>query len=387
MGQRYRSAGVVAVVVLVAVVAASCAKGVDTAEVSADSAASGASLPTSTTIARDGNGSSTAKSSASSKAKAKAASTSSKDLAGTAQALLSKLASDPTLLAQLTGADSATISRLTGIDPATLARLQITPDTVRALASILTGLDPNSLQKLTAGGKLDPKVATTILTLAAQLDPAAALALKGVDPLAIASLISAATTVDPKVLTALGGVLQVADPNGLGRLANDKSSLAILAVLFGVALRMDPSKFANLANASNLDPNVNFVLNSVQGLVAGLTPQLIYQLNGLSKVLGPDLLKALGAVMVILGRPDVAPVVQAAAADPVVLVSTLGTFALLVPGLAEVLAPDVFGSNPNARYGALAGLIAIAIANLNGLDLNALAQQLGLPPLSPDFGR
>ncbi len=389
MVQRYRSAGVVAVTVLMAVVAGACGTGVDTAEVSSRSAASGASLPTSTTIARSGNGSGSGSGSSSSSAsssKAKATNASSQDLAGTAQQLLARLASDPTLVQQLTGADSAALSRLTGIDPATLARLQITPDTVKALASILTGLDPTSLQKLTSTGKLDPKVATTILTLAAQLDPASAIALKGVDPLAIASLISAATTVDPKVLTALGSVLQVADPNGLGKLAGDKSSLAILAVLFGVALRTDPSQFSNLANAANLDPNVDFVLNSVSGLVSSFTPQLVIQLNGLAKVLGPDLLKALSAVLGILGRPDVAPVIQKAAADPVVLVSTLGTFALLIPGLAETLAPDVFGSNPQARYGALAGLIAIAIANLNGLDLNALAKQLGLPPLSSDFG-
>ncbi len=84
---------------------------------------------------------------------------------------------------------------------------------------------------------------------------------------------------------------------------------------------------------------------------------------------------------------DIAPIVQAAAADPVVLVSTFGTFALLIPGLAQALAPDVFEKNPNARYGILAGLIGVAIANLNGLDLNALALMLGLPPLSPDFRR
>lgn len=386
MGQRYRRAGVIAILLLVGLGSASCARGVDTSEVTTGGDGKpGASLPTSTTVVGPGSGSSSSGSSPSSRATATNASN--QDLAGTASALLSQLASDPTLLARLTGSDAASLSRLTGIDSATLARLQITPETVRALASILTGLDQNSLAKLTASGRIDPKVAATILTLAAQLDPAAALALKGVDPLAIASLISAATTVDPRVLTALGSVLQVADPNGLGKLADDKSSLAILAVLFGVALRTDPSQFANLANAANLDPNVNFVLNSVSGLVAGFTPQLVIQLNGISKVLGPDLLRALSAVIGILGRPDVAPVIQAAAADPVVLVSTLGTFALLIPGLAETLAPDVFGANPQARYGALAGLITIAIANLNGLDLNALAVQLGLPPLSPDFNR
>ena len=78
--------------------------------------------------------------------------------------------------------------------------------------------------------------------------------------------------------------------------------------------------------------------------------------------------------------------VQKAAADPVVIVTVLGISACWCPDLAEVIAPGAF-TNPQARYGALAGLIAIAIANLNGLDLNALAQQFGLPPLSGDFNR
>ncbi len=380
MGDRYRRVGVVAVVVLVSLVAAACASGADTASVDADSSNSEARLATSTTIARSGNGSS------SSSSRSTATKASSQQLAGTAQQLISKLASDPALLSQLTGADAETLSRLTGIPASQLGDLQITPQTVRALATILTGLGPTGLQEVARTGRLDPKVATTILTLAAQLDPATAATLKGIDPLAIVSLISTATNVDPRVTTALGSVLAVVDPNGLGKLANDKSSLAILAVLFGVALRTDPSQFANLANANNLDPNVDYVLTAVQRLVGGLTPQVVSALNGLSKVLGPDLLKALGAVMGILGRPDVAPIVQAAAKNPVVLVTTLGTFALLVPGLAEVLAPDVFSTNPQARYGALAALIGLAIANLNGLDLNALAQQLGLPPLPPGLG-
>jgi hypothetical protein len=370
---------VAAVVVLIALVAAACANGVDTAAVDDHSTDPSARLATSTTVATGG-------SATSSSSKSKATTASSQQLSGTAQELVSKLASDPALLQQLTGADAATISRLTGIPASELAGLHITPQTIQALGTILSGLDPATLQEVSRTGKLDPQVATTILTLAAQLDPAAAASLKSVNPLAIVSLISTATTVDPKVTATLGTVLGAIDPNGLGRLANDQSSLAILAVLFGAALRTDPSQFANLANANNLDPNVDYVLTAVQRLVSGLTPEVVYALNGLSKVLGPDLLKALATVMAMLGRPDVAPVVQAAAKNPVVLVTTLGTFALLVPGLAEVLAPDVFGKNPTARYAALAAMIGLAIANLNGLDLDALAKLLGLPPLPAGLG-
>ena len=378
MGSRRAIGTLTAAFVALAVLATSCSSSVDTAEVSAG-APKDVSLQTSTTVAgRSGSSGSSSKSSS-----AKSTGTNSEDLTR----LISQLAADPNLLASLTGMDISQIAALTGMDPAALARMNITPDTIRGLSSVLAGLDPSMVKQLASGSKLDPKLATTILMLAAQLDPAAALAIKGVDPLAIASLLSAATTVDPKVVNAIGGVLKVADPDGLGRLADDKSSLAILAVLFGVAMRTDPSKFAQLGNAANLDPNVNFVLNSISGLAAGLTPSVVNALNGLSKVLGPDLLRALSAMMGILGRPDIAPIVQAAAADPVVLVSTFGTFALLIPGLAEALAPDVFEKNPNARYGILAGLIGVAIANLNGLDLNALALMLGLPPLSPDFRR
>jgi hypothetical protein len=377
VGTRRAIWAVTAVVVALAVLATSCSRTADTGEVSA-AAPDDVSLQTSTTVAAGGSGGS----GSSSRSSARTAVANSEDLTK----LVAQLASDPQLLAQLAGMDLTQIAALTGTDPAVLARLNITPDTIRALASVLAGMNPSMVKQL-ADGKVDPELASTILMLAAQLDPAAAIAIKGVDPLAIASLLSAATTVDPKVVSAIGGVLKVADPDGLGRLADDESSLAILAVLFGVALRTDPSKFAQLANAANLDPNVNFVLSSISNLAAGLTPQVVYALNGLSKVLGPDLLRALSAMLGILGRPDIAPIVQAAAADPVVLVSTFGTFALLIPGLAEALAPDVFEKNPNARYGILAGLIGVAIANLNGLDLNALAQLLGLPPLSPDFER
>ena len=114
-------------------------------------------------------------------------------------------------------------------------------------------------------------------------------------------------------------------------------------------------------------------LDPKMALSAGVTPPSPAELDQYVSAL-----KALSAVMVILGRPDVGPVLQAAAANPVVLITTLGTFGLLVPGLAEVLAPEPFANNPAARYAALAGLIGVAIANMNGFDLKALGQQLGL---------
>jgi hypothetical protein len=374
----------VGAVVLTAVLATSCARPADTSEVSADGSGAGARLATSTTLAQ--NGGASVASARTSRSGSGAAGN--PELAETAQKLIAQIASDPTLAAQLVGADQAALARLTGLDAATLERLQITPSTVRALATILTGVDADTLQRLAgARGELDPALAATILGLAAQLDPGAAASIRGVDPRAVAVLLGTASTVDPRVVDSLGAVLGVVDPNGLGRFAGNKESLAILAVLFGAALRTDPAKFGQLANINSVDPAVNFAINGIRNLALGLTPTVVNQLNGISRILGPDLLRALSAVIGLLGRPDIAPVIQAAAADPLVIVTTLGAASLLVPGLAEALAPDTFGNNPEARYAALLGLVGVAIANIEGLDLNALAVSLGLPPLPADFGR
>mgnify|MGYP001027930907 CR=1 FL=1 len=371
VGNRRALLSIVAGAVACAVLATSCAKSAHTPEVAAD-APEGVSLQTSTTIKAG------TKPSVKGSSSTKTASAAQSDLAKTATELVSQLASDPAMLQQLTGLDLTQISALLGMDPSALGGLGISPDAVRSLAAVIAGMNPTMLRQLSSGSALDPKLASTVLALAGQLDPASAAALKGLNPLGLASLLSTATTVDPKVAAAMGSVLKAVDPNGLGRLANDQTSLALLAVLFGVALRVDPSQFSQLGNASAVSPEINSILSAISGLAAGLTPEVVKSINGLSKALGPDTLKALSAVMVILGRPDVGPVLQAAAANPVVLITTLGTFGLLVPGLAEVLAPETFANNPAARYAALAGLIGVAIANMNGFDLKALSQQLGL---------
>lgn len=381
MGQRVRILSVVAAVATLAVLVPSCATGVDTGEVKAGSASDRVALATSTTLTGVGGAAATGAASRSGGSKGKG---NNADLASTATKLISQITSDPNFLSRIAGGDQAALAAITGLDPEVLKELQITPDTVRGLATILTAVDPDTRAKL-ASGVADPELLGLILALAGDLDPASASALKGASPAAIAAILSTAMNVDPKVLDAMGSVLMVVDPGGLGALANDRSALAIMAVMFGAALRVSPNEFQRLANLN--DPNVNFVINGVTGLVAGLTPTVVNQINGLAKVLGPDLLKAMGAMIGLMGRPDVAPVVQAAAADPVVLVTTLGVASLLVPGLAETLAPSVFVADPNARYKALVGLLGVAIANIAGLDLDALALQLGLPPLSDDFKR
>ena len=130
---------------------------------------------------------------------------------------------------------------------------------------------------------------------------------------------------------------------------------------------------------------MNFVLNGIAGIVSGFTPRLVKELNGISQILGPNLIAALGGIVQLLGQPEIAAKVAAAAEDPAVLVSALGAAALLIPGLAETIDPVAFAKDPNLRYKALIGLVAVSLAKLNGVDINALALQFGLPPLPPDF--
>jgi hypothetical protein len=362
--------GALASVLAVAVLATSCSQVEATDEVNAGAGRSGAVLATSTTVPSR----SVAVAGAS---RSSGATTQQAELAATVEQLVSQFADDPAALAELLGVDLAQLAAVTGLDPAALANLQISPQTVRALAGVLSGIDPRTLGQLSAsGGRLDPALTATILGLATQLDPTVGSALRAIDPAALATLIATATRVDPKITDALGAVLRVVDPNGLGTLAGDRNALAILAVLVGVALRTDPNQFAALGQAAGLDPNLNAAINGISALVGQLTPAVIAQLNQVAKILTPEVVRAIGAGLGLLQRPDVAEVVQAAAADPITLITTLGVAVLLVPGLAEVVAPETF-SNPQARYQILLGLLLAAIVNLQGLDLEALAGQLG----------
>jgi len=381
MTRAARSA--VAALLAAAMLGAGCAKSADTAEVvapSGDSTGSGAGggETTTTLIPASVAGVSATRSATGDPAAGTAANP---DLAGAASQLISRLASDPTLVQRILGGDTADLQRLTGLDAATLARLKITPESIRALASVLTRLDPNVLAQLAStGGRTNSDIAQVILLLASQVDPKTYAAIKGIDPRVLSLLASTASSVDPKVAESLGAVLAVVDPNGLGKLAGDRTSLGLIAVLFAAALRTDPATFAQLGNAAQVDPALQNVIDGIRQLAAGLTPEFVANVNQLSTVLGPEVLDALGKAIGFLGSEEYGPIITEAAKDPVVVASVLAVASLLIPGLPEALSPDVFGNDPTARSKALVGVIALALANQNGIDLTQLATLLGLTP-------
>ncbi len=368
---RGRWVGAVGAVVLTALLASSCARSISTDEVSAESDMSGARLATSTTVAPSGNGGA-----GSSRSAASSGSAGEPELAGTAAELINRIIEDPTLAAQLVGADAETLSRLTGLSPSQLTALGITPDTVRALAAILTRLDPGTAALLAGGDASDPRVASAIARLLTGLSPDAASSLAGLDSQAIALLLGAASTVDPAVIDALGAVVAAVDPDGLGRLANDRSSLAIVAVLFAAALQIDPSQLGNLRNLQATEPGLRAAIDGIAALAASLTPQAVITINQIRERLTPEVLDLLGGLVAALGDPEISKIIADAAADPVVVATTLGVAGLLIPGLAETLDPNLVGADPRARYTALLGLIALAAANQNSLDISALLAAL-----------
>lgn len=380
MTRAARSA--VAALLAAAVLAAGCARSADTAEVVAPSGATGSDgqdggvVTTTTLIPASVAGVSATRSPADGSTAA-----ANPDLAGAAGQLISRLASDPTLVQRILGGDTGDLQRLTGLDAATLARLKITPESIRGLASVLSRLDPTVLAQLaSSGGRTNSDIAQIILLLASQLDPKTYAAIKGIDPRILSLLASTASSVDPKVAESLGAVLTVVDPNGLGKLAGDRTSLGLIAVLFAAALRTDPATFAQLGNAAQVDPALQNVIDGIRQLAAGLTPEFVANVNQLSKALGPEVLDALGKAIGFLGSEEYGPIITEAAKDPVVVASVLAVASLLIPGLPEALSPEVFGNDPTARSKALVGVIALVLANQNGIDLTELATLLGLTP-------
>ncbi|MFM7069782.1 MAG: hypothetical protein ACKOYM_10035, partial [Actinomycetes bacterium] len=172
------------------------------------------------------------------------------------------------------------------------------------------------------------------------------------------------------ILTAVGNVVAVADPNGLGKLADDKNSLAVLTLLFGVALQTDPTQFRELSALNNLQPGFQVVLNGITSIVNAFDPKTVAFINQLNESFSPELIATLSGITAALTRPEVQAVLNAAAQDPVKIATALGVAALLIPGLAEIIDPATFASNPNATNQVLIGLLLIALAQANGIDIS-----------------
>jgi len=290
-------------------------------------------------------------------------------LADAANQLISRLANDPTLLQGVLNGSVSDLERITGLDSATLQRLRITPESIRALASVLSRLDPSTISQLASGSTTPEGINRTILLLAAQLNPEAFQAIQGIDPRLLSVLATTAANVDPDVAEALGRVLGVVDPDGLGTVKGDRTSLGLLAVLFAAALRIDPTTFEQLGNASQLDPDFALAIDGIRTLASGLSLEFVANINEVVRVLGTDLASALGAILGFLGDERYADVLRTGLSDPVVVQAVIAVSALLIPGLAEVVAPEVFADDPSARSLALAALLLVALVGSTGVDL------------------
>lgn len=183
-------------------------------------------------------------------------------------------------------------------------------------------------------------------------------------------LASTAANVDPAIAEALGRVLGVVDPDGLGTVKGDRTSLGLLAVLFAAALRIDPTTFEQLGNASQVSPDFELAIEGIRTLASGLSLEFVANINEVVRVLGTDLSSALGAILGFLGDERYADVLRTGLSDPVVVQAVIAVSALLIPGLAEVVAPEVFADDPAARSLALASLLLVALLGSTGVDLS-----------------
>jgi DNA-binding CsgD family transcriptional regulator len=160
--------------------------------------------------------------------------------------LQAKIAQDPAAFAKANGLTQEQIAKQLGVSPEVLRNLQLNPGTVGALANLFKRLDPATVGNL-ASGRVNPQLVATVVELFGLVNPQSIAGLGNIDPRALSVLVTASQAVDPKVLEAVGSIVSVSDPNGLGKLAGDKNSLALLTVLFGVALRTDPTQFRELS--------------------------------------------------------------------------------------------------------------------------------------------
>ncbi len=355
----------VTVLAALAMVATSCATSSDTGEVSAEGPEFGARIATSTTVPSETGG-------------RRAAGRSDDTATGVGADGLGDLAA----LGDLTEEE---LAELTGLSPAELGRLGITPASVGALAGLVdriggtdNDVDASLVQALLSGGG-------SLLTSTGQLTDEASglLSALNIDPATLAAIAGAAATVPPGVTDQLGSILAIIDPNGLGQLDGNASALSVLAIVIGATLGGDPIALGELAAAGDIDPRFRQVVNFFTGLVTSITPQLVDRINRITDVLGPYTIQALGAALSLIERPQVSEVIADAFANPAVVATAFGALFTFIPGLPELLAPNTF-NDPNAIYGVVAAIAAVALLNADAPGFRDLLLSLGVN-LPPEF--
>ncbi len=357
-----------ATVVVAAMVAAGCSQDVDTAEVGADGP--------STTVARSRSASRAAGSAATGPAptaprpQVAGVSATNSQQAQAALDLITKIAQDPAAFARANGLSQEQIARQLGVSPEVLRNLQLNPGTVGALANLFKRLDPTTVGNL-ASGKVNPQLVATVIELFGLVNPQSVAGLTNIDPRALSVLVTASQAVDPKILEAVGSIVAVSDPNGLGKLAGDKNSLALLTLLFGVALRTDPAQFRELSALNNLAPGFQFALDGITSIVNAFDPKTVAFINEINQNFSPELLATLSGITSALNQPEIQAVLNEASKNPENIATAVAVAALLIPGLAEAIDPSAFGSNPNAANQALVALLLLALARANGIDVSS----------------
>ncbi len=345
---------VLATLVATALLAAACASGEQTGEVSSASAEYGANLATSTTVPNL-------------EEVAGLAGLSSGRRAEATEKLLDAIAENPALLNELDNLTPEELEELTGLTSEELGTLGITPATVGALGGVINQIGPAAGEE----ESLDPETQALILAGGGALiddsgrltDAAlAVLASLNIDPVTLAALVATAVSVPDNVTSELGLLLSIIDPNGLGQFSEDEGALSIIAVVIGAILGRDPVQLSNLANAQDIDPRFRGLVFWVLNLATNLQPQFIDRINNITRILGPNAIRALGAAIALLERPAVGALFEEAFQDPEVVATSFGSALLLIPGLAELVAPETF-ADPNAIYGAVLGISAVALLN------------------------
>lgn len=364
--QHRRAAfGLVVFMLVPAVLSAACSKGLDTGEVSARSGEYGAKLATSTTIDRVqailGGRSRAAGSGA--------------QRADVAQQLLDEIARNPEFAEQLKNLTPEQLSEMTGLSVEQLNDLGITPATVASLGDALVA---------TRGTAGDPDRNDASLALlgaaSGAISQEAVEALRDADPAALAAVYGASTKVDPSVTRPLGAWLKLVDPNGLGRYSEDESALALMAVLLGAQLDRDPIP---LDRFGDLPPDLQYALRGITNLADRITPQVVKELNRLTTILGPNTFKAIGWALRALDRPEVAEIVSKAVDDPFTFGSILASAVLLIPGLAETMAPETFDTSQK-RIEILGRIFVVSLLRLDPLGMQTFLESIGVE-VPPDF--
>jgi hypothetical protein len=368
MAPRRAQITVIASFLLVALLGASCAKGSDFGEVNAASDKYGASLETSTTV--DG---------LTAFAQSRGLSGNASKRAGATQNLLDAIAEDPELLNNLENLTTEELEELTGLSSDELDELGITPATVTALGSVLTEI---------GGGEdeegVDGNLANAVLVKGDQLTAEGIAFMSTLDPATMATLIGTAATVGPEVTGPLGELLAFIDPTGLGLLAGDDAALATLTVIMAAILGDDPRKLENFNNLEDVDPRFANVFGALTRLASTLEPEFVETINRFTRILGPNTLKAVAAGVGILTRPAVAALVEEAVSDPVVVGTMFGSFLIMVPGLAELVAPESFGSDPRSIYTGIAAIYLTSLVNMDAPGIRDFLARLGVK-VHPDL--